>query len=559
MPLPDGGNTPWPPEHCAPINQQYATWAAWWTGDVDQLAAVYGGGGNGGTGRDTTGFFASESGGFRANVGRVVGAVRRWFWGSRASTTQQRTRLHVPLAGDIASASADLLFSEPPTFEVGGDRPATPAGDTPADPTQVRLDELIDGGTTYAILLEAAEICAAMGGVYLRVVWDPKTRPGRPWITAAQPDVAVPEWAWGQLTAVTFWRELSRKGRLVVRHLERHEPGRIIHGVYQGYEDQLGTPIPLTDAPETAGLADERLVDGNTILTGAQDRLTVVYVPNMRPNRVWRNNPHAAYLGRSDYSGVEPLMDALDLVWSSWVRDVDLGKARLVVPREYMTSHGKGQGASVDLDQEIYEPINAMAPETGGAEITQVQFNIRVAEHQSTVDSLKGQIVGSAGYSPQTFGLVDTVAITATEVAAKERRSLITRDRKAQYWRPELAAIVETLLWVDKAQFGSGIVPQPVDVEFADAVSVDPLAQAQTLQALHVAEAISIEEKVRTLHPDWTDVQVAEEVGRIKQDFGIGPLQDPSTFTGLTPTEQADPLAPPVSEPTGVGTSKPYG
>lgn len=536
MPLPEGGAIPWPPEHCAKINQQYATWSAWYGGDPDQLAAIYGGG----QGADSTGFFASEAGGFRGAVNRVVSAVRRWFWGSSRTSTSQRTRLHIPIAGDIASASADLLFSEPPTFTIPIEEPAPVAdGEVPPepveDPTQARLDELLDDGA-HATLLEGAEICAALGGVYLRVVWDKETRPDRPWCTAVHPDVAVPEWRWGQLVAVTFWRVIKVDGRIVVRHLERHEKGKILHGVYQGTEDELGQVVPLTDYPETAGLA-QHLENGNEILTGAPG-LTAVYVPNMRPNRIWRNTPAAAYLGRSDYAGVEPLMDALDMVYSSWMRDVDLGKARLIVPREYLRNEGPGKGASFDLDQELYEGINAMSAEAGGgvaSDIKEVQFEIRVEQHSATVDKLKATIVGSAGYSAQTFGLAeDGQAVTATEVAAKNRRSLITRDRKTRYWIPELGAITEALLAVDAKIFGTqGIIPQRPKVEFAPAVSVDPLTQAQTLRELEMAGAMSTEEKVRTLHPEWTATQVAEEVEKIRKDKSAGmPGTDDPLETG---------------------------
>jgi A118 family predicted phage portal protein len=255
----------------------------------------------------------------------------------------------------------------------------------------------------------------------------------------------------------------------------------------------------------------------------------------MKPNRVWRNNPHAVHLGRSDFAGVEPLMDALDLTQSSWIRDVDLGKSRIVVPRYYLQSNGPGQGASIDLDQEVYEGINAQPSEGGGTEIHQVQFKIRVEEHSATIKDLKTTIVGAAGYSAQTFGLdTEGGAATATEVNAKHRRSLITRDRKTRYWRPELADITEVLLQVDVAQFGTKIVPQRPIVQFADAVSVDPLARAQELQALHAAEAISTEEKVRTRRPDWDDTAVAEEVEKILREFGKL-VEDPDTFTGGPP------------------------
>lgn len=528
MPLPAGGNTPWPPKQCEPINRQIATWAAWYAGDVDQLAAVYSGAG--GT-QDTTGFFASEHGGFKATVRRAGQTIRRWFWGERRGTSQPRMRLHVPIASDIASASADLLFSEPPTVTVAPASVPGPDGQpTPDTVTQDRLNELLDDGA-HATLLEGAEICSALGGVYLRIVWD-KTVRDKPWLTAIQPDVAVPEWTWGRLSAVTFSQEILRKGKIVVRHLERHEKGMILHGVYEGTNDELGRPAALTDYDATRGLANEHLVNGNEIQTGATG-MTAVYVPNMRPNRLWRTNPDAAYLGRSDYAGVEPLMDALDMTYSSWMRDVDLGKARLIVPQEYLQSNGPGKGASVDLDQEVYEGINSMAAEDGKAEIKEVQFKIRHVEHAATVTDLKTSIVTSAGYSAQTFGLDSAgQAVTATEIAAQNRRSLITRDRKSRYWRSELADLYETWLAVDVTVFQSGVTPQRPTIEFADAVSVDPLAQAQTLRELDTARAISTEQKVRTLHPDWDGDDVDAEVARIIAETGQA-VTNPDTFTGL--------------------------
>lgn len=518
MPLPDDGRgIAWPPEHCQRINRQIGIWAAWYGGKMEELAGVYGGE----TNPAGAEFFASEKGGFKTTARRVYDRIRRWFWGNRNASSQPRNRVHVPLAGDIAAASADLIFSEPPTVTVDD------------DVTQERVDELMDDGA-HATLLEAAEIAAGLGGVYLRVCWDPATRADRPWLSAVHPDAAVPEWSFDKLVAVTFWRVIhSAKGK-VVRHLERHEPGQVFHGVYEGDDNELGRKVPLTDYTATAGLADDALVEGDAIDTGIE-QLAAVYVPNMRPNRVWRGVPEAAPLGRSDYAGVEPLMDSLDLTYSSWMRDVELGKARLIVPAEYMQSQGRGQGAALDLDREIYEPVSSMGSEEGKLDIKEVQFTIRVDEHQKTILDLKTSIVGAAGYSAQTFGLQGEIAATtATEVVSKDRRSLITRDRKIRYWRPGLADITEALLGIDKALFGTPITPQRPSLEWPDGVSVDPEAQARTLQSLDQARAISIEQKVKTLHPDWEDDEVTEEVQRIMDENGMN-VENPDTFTGLPP------------------------
>lgn len=509
MPLPPSGNTPWPPKHTEQVYKRIASWSAWYSGDPDQLANIYGGV----TARDNTGFFASEQGGFR---GAMVRTLQRWFWGVRQTSTEQRTKLHVPIAGDIAAASADLLFSEPPKLTVPDSKDTV---------TQERIEQLIDDGV-HAVLLEGAEICSGLGGVFLRVVWDTDMRDG-PWLAVAHPDAAIPEFTWGCLTAVTFWKTIAVSDKTVVRHLELHEVGRITHGVYEGDRESLGKLVPLVDYPETAVLAD--MVNANSeVLTGIP-KLTAVYVPNMRPNRIWRNMPEAAYLGRSDISGCELLMDSLDETYSSWMRDVRQGKGRLMVPAAYIENLGRGNGGRFDTEAELMMPLAGVLPENGvGGNIEQVQFAIRVAEHSQTAQDLLNRIVGSAGYSPQTFGLTDNVAMTAMEVAAKERRSLITRDRKTRYWRPELASIVETLLMIDATVFRSGVTPDAPKIEFANVVSMDPESQARTLQFLDTAKSVSTHTKVTMLHPDWDEDAIAEEVDLINGP----PMQDPMAELG---------------------------
>lgn len=481
MPLPTT-NSPWPPPALHPIYDSYTVYDAWYRGDADTLSSIYRG--------ETTVRPPNRPSQYR---GGIVGRVARWFWGAPAPAGEQRTKLHIPVASDIAAMSADLLFSEPPQITV-----TAPAA-------QARIDELIAGGL-HATLLEAAEIGAALGGYYLRAVWDQEISE-RPWLDAVAPDAAVPEWRWGRLHAVTFWHvvEETPDGTRLL-HLERHEPGWILHGLYRGRDGQLGEPIDLTAHPETARLAP-------TIETRLS-RCTAVYVPNMRPNREWRGHPIGAHLGRPDYAGaVLGLMDALDETWSSWLRDIRLGKARLIVPRSYLADRGRGQGATFDLDREVYEEVAALEGE--GLQIEAHQFAIRVAEHRETAAELLSAILRATGYSAQSFGLTGDVAMTATEVAARERRSMTTKARKSLYTRPPLADAVEMLLELEAALFRSPVVPERPTIEFGDSISPDIQQLAQTADLLRRAEAASDETIVRLVHPDWDDVQVAEEVRRI--------------------------------------------
>lgn len=498
MPLPTG-NVPWPPPHLKPALDAMHTWDTWWSGDPDRLENLYGGGALGGT--DSKHLAATMSGG-------VWGKISRWWWGTPTAAGERRTKVHVPIAGDLCAGSADLLFSEPPKFTVEG------------DPTTKRLDMLVDDGM-LATLQTAAEIGAALGGVYLRPVYD-KTIADRPWLDAVHADRAVPEFTWGRLSAVTFWRVVHEEDGQVWRHLERHEPGRILHGLYQGTKGKLGRTVPLEDHPATAGLA--MVVNEESFVETGYDSLDVAHVPNQLSRR-WRANAALKDLGRSDLDGVETLMDQLDETYSSWMRDIRLGKGRIVVPGSYLQSNGPGRGATWNPDQEAFAGINTLNRGDGMA-LTVAQFAIRVTEHRDTAEDLVNQILRSAGYSGQTFGLGGDVAVTATEVVSKERRSMTTRGRKILRWRPALAHAVEALLAVDKAVFGGSVDPQRPNVEFEDSVQEDPLALANTVDVLRRAQAASTDTLVRMAHPEWDDTMVQAEVGRIQQEQGMA-VEDP--------------------------------
>ena len=515
MPLPNSG-TPWPPKALAAITPTLAEHAAWWAGDTAGLEKTY------------------QSAAWRNRpsqyAGGVVGAVSRMWWGRPVADggAQTTRKLHVPIAGDLCQASADLLYSEAPAFTV--DHAAT----------QDRLAELVDDGLLQ-VLAEGAEEGAALGGHFLQVVWDQEIEPTRPFLSRVAADAALPEFRWGRLVRVTFWHIVRTEGQQVWRHLELHEldpagTGVIRHGLYQGTPSDLGVRVPLTDDPSTAGLVTEHLIDGDTISTGSPG-LAVVYVPNQRPQRRWRSDPLGQHLGRSDLDGIEGLMDALDEAYSSWMRDIRLGKARLLVAGTALDDKGPGQGVGFDTEREIFTPLS-VAPSASKdvLGIAQAeQFAIRHEEHRATCLALLERILSAAGYSPATFGLDDGsgAAQTATEVKARQQRSFLTRDRKLRVIRPALSDLLHKLLAVDAAVFNTAITLSRPQVEFPDGVQESLLSLAQTAQALRTAEAASTDTLVRMLHPEWDDEQVDAEVTAIldEQAAAVPALPDPTDPT----------------------------
>lgn len=488
MPLPPTGAA-WPPPAWAPYYAEMRVDDAWYSGDAARLARVYG--------------------------HHPRPAERRRLWGRRSvehRAGRRDHRLHVPLAGDIARTSADLLFADMPTITVEDKA------------TQERLEQLLDEGRVQQTLLGAAEQAAALSGVFLRVMWD-RDLADHPLLTVMQPDAAIPEFRFGMLRAVNFWRELEGStDHTVWRHIERHESGRIVHALYEGTSDSIGRAVPLTEHPDTAELVDGLDDDGVSISTGIRD-LTAAYIPNMLPNRLNRSSP----IGRSDFAGVHGLFDALDEVWSSWMRDIRLARARLIVPDGYLRDHGPGQGASFDDDREVWHSLKM--PPNEGSGITLAQFDIRVAEHQATAEATMRQAVQTAGYNAQQFGLEGRgEAVTATEVDSRDQRAMVTRKKKAGYARHALADMLHVMLQLDAAQFGSRITPERPRVEFGDGVAESEHQTATTLDLLNRAGAVSTATKVKILHPDWDDTAVQAEVGLIVAETGAAAPDPVGTF-----------------------------
>lgn len=511
MALPPSG-TSWPPKELALVLPKLHEFGSWYSNATGDLSDIY-----------TR----------NAPTAGVLSKLRTWFLGSKPGAAAEPNSIHVSLAQEICRTSANLLYSEPAVATVEDEK------------AQERLD-LIAGPAFEQLSISSAEISAALGGVFKRVSWD-TTVADHVFITKVDADMAWPEFRWGKLAAVTFWRTVHTENSTVYRHLERHEVqdgvGVILHGLYMGTVNNLGQVIPLQDRKETAALA--ALVDADSKVSTLTPGLGAVYAPNILPSSMWRHDPVGANLGRSDLEGIEQQLDALDELYSSWLRDIRLGKGRLIVPESMLRDLGVGQGAGFDLDQSIFTPIKA-APSSASSEkmpIENVQFEIRTDDFLKAIDHFRRIILAAAGYSPGTFGMQDDgAAMTATEVAAREKLSFTTRKRKILGVKPADEEILSKALAVDAAVFPSaGAKPLKVTLEWPDGVSDDPKTIAETNQMDYNSQSTSIETRVRRAQPDWDDTKVQEEVARIKDEFGLGePLPDPGTFgadgAGLDPS-----------------------
>ncbi|WP_329390244.1 hypothetical protein [Streptomyces sp. NBC_01716] len=533
MPLPPSGNVPWPPPQLEIPHADMDMWQAWYSGNTDHLAAVYGGPTNYRSNATARQFFEVDK-------RRAGGEELRTFWGQQPSPGQQAAKLHIPIGADIAEMSANLLWADVPQVTVDKDS----TDKALAKSTQAQIGRYLDD-RGHAKMREAAEATAGLSNVYLRAVWDTTLRP-RPWTDVLPATAVIPEWRWGFLAAAIVWRELPplTDQSKVWRLLEYHTPGTIEYGLYEGGVGVLGMRADsLAAHPDTEYLA-KRTDDQGRQATGI-NRLLITHLPNVLPNRTWDGIPDTVPLGRSDFAGVEPMMDALDESWTSWMRDLRLGKAKVVVPQSMLDTDGPGTGARFDLDKELLVALSGLlGAETMKDSISEIQFKIRVEEHEATCKALRRQILSSAGYSAQSFGEEGSVAVTATEAVARKEESLATRGTKLLYTRPALIEHLTTLMMVDVRHCkAKGVDPAAeLTASWPQAVQPDQEATARTLSLLDSAGAISTFMKVKMRSPELDDPEVMAEVQRIREDKSSAvPAGDPfNTGGGVVDEEDPD-------------------
>lgn len=440
-----------------------------------------------------------------------------------------KAKIHVPLAADIAAASADVLFGNPPRCRIYDDEQETEEEDK-----QNRLDLILRTSGFESLIQEAAEVDAVIGDVYLKCNWDSK-KLDVPSIRYVSGEEALPEYRLGKLICVHFFtviRTEPKSGR-IWRMYERYEPGSIWSMVYCGDTSTLGVEHPdkLTDY----GVEEYVAVPGGGMLA--------VHIPNMKPSRV-RSQDY----GRSEFEGMRDMLDSLDEAWSSWMRDIRLAKARMIVPAEFLRKRENSDGSGMfsdnrfsyefDTDVEIYVALDIANDKN--MNITPSQFLIRAQEHAETVEALIKNIISMCGYSPQTFGIdINGQASSGTALMIREKKTYQMRSKKLNYWSQPLETFLTAVLHLDAEIYHIPNV-HPTDrviVDFPEAMSTDISTMASAVKMMHDAQAITTKTAIKMLHPDWEQGQIDEEAEQALLEFGVS---EPSAVATMGDLEDGE-------------------
>ena len=478
-----------PPENWSYWYNKYAEWLAWYSGDPERLLQ----------------FYCMNRGQFETQDSR--------FW-ARIEREERATAVHLPAAGDICSMSADLLFAEAPKIRY--DQKTT---------SGKRINEFMRENGFISKLLEGAEIAAAVSGCFLKLDIDPDVV-GVPILSIIDTLHAFPTFKWGRLWSVLFWRvvKTENNGSTVWRLFEDREiiPNglKIQFKLYRGTDATLGSEVELLSIDETAMLG---LKDG--VLEGMKG-LGVVYVPNKKPNKLDLGSP----TGINDFSVCIPLMDSLDFAWTSWMRDIELGMGQLLIDEELLDKRaplGRVEEATFSKFQKAFMRLNLSEWRLGGENIKpieNVQFDLRVEEHSKTCERLFSEIIGRAGYSEKSFGLTDNTgrAESGSALRIRERKSLLTREKKSRYWQHAIWELLYQMQLMDiSSNLSSSYEVQEVEIELEDSIIIDPKETSETIRNIDQARAASTFVKVKLLHPEWETEDIDTEVQTILKEQGI--------------------------------------
>lgn len=432
---------------------------------------------------------------------------RNSFWKSN-----ENIKLHVPIAADLAAMSAGMIFSTSP--EITCEHEAT----------QERISQIMQECGMYSVLLQAAELASAYGGVFLKWTWDAQND-SFPRLIAVPADTGLPKFIGSRVTQITFWNIVRKDSNGTVWRLqETYTPdGHIRSILLKGDSSNLGSEQPLKAIEETAHI----LPDANS----GTDTMLAFYVPNILPNRA---EPYLPF-GRSDFESLYGLFDALDEAYSAIQRETRMTKTTVIVPAEYLRkrdaifdgeacranefvfTNETGAFTALDIDSDrSSSPITIVNPE------------IRAESRISVCENLIRQILSLAGYSPQSSGMdVEGRAESGTALNVRERKSIRTTETKKTFWWHAINDIIRAMLRLDKAVFRSGVNPEEeITIELPANNQPDISQLAEIVEQLERAGAASIETKVSMLHPDWSEEQKEEEIQRIKDQGGFNAAAD---------------------------------
>lgn len=444
--------------------------------------------------------------------------LQRWNADLLRYATRQEDLVPFPSAKIAARTLSSFLFGEDPEI-------------SHEDPTiQDALDRMGSAQGLPSRLLEGALTQAVQGEVYLRAGWDADLSP---WsiLTAVPGRQVLPTFRFGMLVdaaIVTTWEPVDRGSRTYYRLIEQHDRGEIRYRLFKGTADRLGPSVDLETFKPTSTLPDTQATEIDEIL--------LTHVPLGRDGE----DPH----GVSILDGLEGLVLAMHRLYSQEQHDAELARRRVAVAESLLSRDRAGRplwDRGTDLLPLTEDALGAVGAE--GKPVHPIEFHDDNVQRDRIAGRLRDFLV-ACGIAPNSLDAQDAGgAISGTSRRLAQAMTIQTASAAGRYWQDALARSTALGLLVSRIHLGAEIpdLGELPSVRLADGLVDDPVELAKRVLDLDSAEAVSVMTKVRMLHPDWTETQIDDEVGRIVEHFGAAP-----------PPQPASPFGSPANDGTGL-------
>lgn len=426
-----------------------------------------------------------------------------------------------PLGERIAEAFADLLFSDDP------DVTAAAEGD------QTNLDRIVSASDLPSELRHGEEIASSEGEVWWRVMgYNPLLL--CPQITFHSREQVIPAFLGNRLIAVAFISEFEaaepRRGEQnppLYRHLEIHSEGRVENRLYLGRKDRLGHSVDLGTFSETKDL----------------EPVWEHALPGMLAGRVLNKRGRNRRHGKADFAGIEGFLLALNEAATIGVENARLvAKQRIVVPvgaiqppRPETEDNGDGTMTIVsrptfDAGEDVLvanELDGELGKENAGPyKVLEYSFDAEALIRWQ--ESLAKTAASRVGLTAQFLGLsagLEGQAETGTALRVRLMPATGAGKGRGRYWDDALPTMLMMAQLVDQLPRSNGgygrsysKAGEPPAVERTDPLPTDQSEETSRHAVAVGAEIESQETAIASLHPDWTDEQVQDELKRIRDD-----------------------------------------
>lgn len=358
----------------------------------------------------------------------------------------------------IANEMASLIYNENCKINISDER------------IQAFVDEVFRDNKFDKNFQENLEYMFAMGGMAIKPYVDnDKIR-----LSFIKADSIIPlSWRNGMIYEYLLPNTYQERGRSFT-HLEIHkwkneDIYEVRHELYEAnphVKDEIGVKVGLSQSVVTESLAPV------TQITGINRSIPVYFKPNIANNKDM-DSP----LGISLYANALSTIKQLDTAFDSLHREFRLGKKRIIVPSQFITTVTNPltneTARYFDTSDESYESYPSDTTDTN--KITDISVELRIEEHIQAINFLLNILASQTGFSQGAFSFDGAESVkTATEVISQNSKTFKSKKSHENIIEEGLRELIGSIVTLAELY---GILPDvpeyEVNIKFDDSVTED--------------------------------------------------------------------------------------